>query len=827
VRLVSLSIDKVRGLPDVRLDLGGITSVIWGPNGAGKSGVVDAIDFLLTGRIGRLVGRGTAGISLVKHGPHIDHDVDSAIVTGTIQLDGFPEPVVLKRCMGTPHELECPEEARAELAEIGEVVRRGGLILTRRDILRYVTSEGGTRADEIQELLNLQGVESIREALYRTRTELRRSEKNAGKVVETAKAEVNVTLLGTKFSDEHLLAVINDCRKKFGGKPLDTPKSTVLKQDLSAPTPVGTGESAFNPTLLRKTVENIRQGTRQQVSEEIARTNEELRRRIEDIKSHTALLAELERFDLTKQALRFVDDATIECPVCAASWPKGHLLQHLKERLDTAQEAEAERERINKAAESVADPIRALRANVNSLVTTISDTKLAERLKHERTQLVSWRDEIDKLLTELADPLVGYLDKGAPAEAVARLLAPEKLGTLMAAVEEAVDGEAPSPTAAQTAWDMLTHLEESVRVLEDRIQDLEAAKLHRARSEVQYDEYQKARDAVLQDLYNRVAERFAEFYRILHDHEKNHFIARLQPQGAALNFEVDFLGRGAHPPHALHSEGHQDSMGLCLFLALNEELSRGKVGLIVLDDVVMSVDAGHRKDVCRLLKESFPHMQFVITTHDRTWAKQLKQEQIVDAEHLIEFTNWTVEKGPRVHHQVDLWDAITRALEKEDVPEAAFKLRRGSEDFFESVCDSLRAQVTYNSATQWQLGDWLLAAMAEYRALLQRAQRAARSWENNDAVAELAELGSIRKQVYTRTYVEQWAINASVHYNNWENMSREDFSPVVDAFKDLQDLFKCSTCGGLLQKLPEKGTPEIVKCPCGLVNWNLKQKAAA
>ena len=110
---------------------------------------------------------------------------------------------------------------------------------------------------------------------------------------------------------------------------------------------------------------------------------------------------------------------------------------------------------------------------------------------------------------------------------------------------------------------------------------------------------------------------------------------------------------------------------------------------------------------------------------------------------------------------------------------------------------------------------------------LQRARRAAQSWGNKEALAVFDELESVRKQIYGRTYAEQWAINASVHYNNWENMSHEDFSPVVDAFRDMNSLFLCSSCGGMLEKLPRKGPLEVVKCPCGKVNWNLKQKQAS
>ena len=97
MRLLELSVENVRGLPDLQLKPNGKTLVIWGPNGAGKSGVIDAIDFVLTGRISRLVGAGTGGITLARHGPHIDHDAESAIVTAKLQLEGFADPICIRR----------------------------------------------------------------------------------------------------------------------------------------------------------------------------------------------------------------------------------------------------------------------------------------------------------------------------------------------------------------------------------------------------------------------------------------------------------------------------------------------------------------------------------------------------------------------------------------------------------------------------------------------------------------------------------------------------------------------------------------------------------
>jgi recombinational DNA repair ATPase RecF len=67
-------------------------------------------------------------------------------------------------------------------------------------------------------------------------------------------------------------------------------------------------------------------------------------------------------------------------------------------------------------------------------------------------------------------------------------------------------------------------------------------------------------------------------------------------------------------------------MGLCLYLALSEQLNKGLMNLTILDDVVMSVDADHRRELCHLLAKSFPDQQFIITTHDKTWANQLKRQ---------------------------------------------------------------------------------------------------------------------------------------------------------------------------------------------------------
>jgi recombinational DNA repair ATPase RecF len=194
--------------------------------------------------------------------------------------------------------------------------------------------------------------------------------------------------------------------------------------------------------------------------------------------------------------------------------------------------------------------------------------------------------------------------------------------------------------------------------------------------------FDSAQKAVLGSLYTDIENDFVDNYHTLHDNEKDSFKARIRPEGAGVQMRVDFFGRGTFPPHALHSEGHQDSMGLCLFLALMSKLSGNHVGFTVLDDVVMSVDVDHRRAICDLLLKKFPNRQFFITTHDKAWARHLEKTTVVARQNVLSFRGWTVETGPRWKRE-DLWAQIRELLQGDNIPSAASALRRELEEMFD------------------------------------------------------------------------------------------------------------------------------------------------
>ena len=83
------------------------------------------------------------------------------------------------------------------------------------------------------------------------------------------------------------------------------------------------------------------------------------------------------------------------------------------------------------------------------------------------------------------------------------------------------------------------------------------------------------------------------------------------------------------------------------------------------------------------------------------------------------------------------------------------------------------------------------------------------------------------KEIIERALGEQWLINKTVHFNDWANLGREDFGPVVAAFRELCDnVFACNNegCDSVLRVTLDGAKINGVRCKCGAVNWNLIKK---
>lgn len=820
MKLLELQIKNVRGIKALLLEPKGSSLVIWGPNGAGKSAVVDALDFLLTGNIPRLQGEGTRGISLSQHGPHVD-SVDkpgSVWVAATLELPGLPTPVRFERSMKTPGKLKIQGVDAEKIKDVLALATRRQHSLSRREILRYVTSEGSKRADEIQAVLNLAELETTRKSLVRAQTQADR---------DLAATESALTVIGKGISTrlalpaptpQAILDSINQLRATLGGAPLGDPFDQSIKANLTTAVPDGKPPLP-NPQIIEREISATTELIGPTALAQLSTADLSIRSGLAAITDIARAIHQQEHLDLLRTGHALLDGSGV-CPLCGHEWLPEVLEATVAGRLSDAEELAHALVDIERNTKTITTSAATLRQYVDGF----SETSAQMGLLEDSTKFREWSASLNALVSACERPLERYLKIVGAPDAIEHLFSnAEWKASLQATLHES-GRLVRSVKPEDVAWETLTAVEDNVRQFGLSLRSMaEAKELSEAVRQLAA-AFQQTRDEALSGLYESIRERFVEFYRFIHGADEGKFDAVLKQEGAALRFEVDFYGKGFNPPHALHSEGHQDSMGLCLYLALAEHLTSGIIDLTILDDVVMSVDAGHRRKICTMLKTYFPNRQFIITTHDKTWAKQLQDESLVSSSGYIEFPRWSVDAGPSVETEGGLWDRIGADLDRGDVNGAAARLRNGNERFFETMCAQLRASVVYKSRGDWDLGDYFDATISALRKHLGKAKAAAQSWGHIEASQELAAFDDSFSEALKETKAEQWSVNPAVHFDRWYELSKEDFEPVCNAFRALQEVLHCRECGSKFYVTTKGGEISSVRCACGTVNWNLVAK---
>lgn len=813
MKLLELKIQNIRGIPDLTIKPGGKSIVIYGPNGSGKSGVVDAIDFLLTGQISRLVGEGTKGIDIQKHGPHITCSPEEAVVSAKIDILG--NIVDLSRRIQNPDKLVASANSIDCLDPVLDFASRGMHVLTRRNLLRFITATAGDRSTQIQALLNIAEIEKIRSALKSATGDLKRECSFAERSVKDCEQQIIATAQIPNFDEASILQVVNRSRDILGGGPILRLSAEELKTGIT----YLAQSSAVSISSLQTYMDNIFEALSIESVDNVTSLYAELCDVLTELRSNPDLFIALNRKELIDLGIELIDESG-SCPLCDTPWEPGSLLAYLEKRKKSASDASHFSERINKLAGALVNIFGKLRASLQSIAASIDSLGISD----QSGLLNLWVSNLQSQVGMLGNPISCSFGTSTSNNQFCSLFVPDGSGALLESIKNAITEKSKNITPQQVAWDQLTRLEGDISHLENARSNYSKADLYFQRADILLRCYVLARDAILDKLYNDVRDRFVYFYRQLHIDDESNFDAVIEPKQASLDLKVDFFGYGLHPPHALHSEGHQDSMGLCLYLTIAEKLTSNILDLIILDDVVMSVDSGHRGAICHVLKEAFPDRQFLITTHDETWARQLRTAEVSSASSTVRFYGWSVESGPKLTYSTDMWQQTDDFLEKEDIPNAALSLRRGLGQFFEQVCDSLRAPIPYRSNANWNEGEFGHAAIKQYKALIGAAKNSANARNDKAALERLKIIDEASSSAIHLSQVEFWAVNSSIHYNKWLTLTKNDFRPIVKAFRDLHDVFFCKQCNSLLSLEFDADKPIAIKCRCNVTNWILLGK---
>ena len=804
IKISSLTIRDFRGIRSITLDLGSNNFAVCGPNGSGKSGVVDAIEFVLTGDISRLAGKGTGGLSVKEHGPHVDSTPEYAFVEAEVVIAATGKSATIRRTVKQPKAPMVTPDDPSIRAALAELAAHPEFVLSRREIIKFVLAEPSARSQLVQALLRLDELDTVRANLTKIANAEVRDEKAAIRHAADAGSDFALALGIPKISSAPLLIAVNTRRTTLGLPPLnELTATTSVREGLQPPT--SAAGAAVNKTRMLTELKSARERLEGLATAEFEDALSATRAAVGTLEADVSLLQGANRENMLRAALALYDD---ECPVCGTEFELAEFQTTVTAKLAALSAATAKRQQLENALDPIADALdqaalafKAAANWSNFAKIPIPVAKLAAAAQSKAAAAAALRKllpiEATKESLATAGDISGLRDELAHLDAAAALL--------------------PDPSTQDAAREYLVIAQSK---LESWRKCRKAEVNAKTRAELTSAVSATFGDAItdgLEAIFDAVRSRFGALYRAINHDDESAFDARFKQVPGRLALDVDFYGRGFFPPGAYHSEGHQDGMGLCLYLALTDHLLGQRFSIAVLDDVLMSVDSGHRREFSRLLKTEFPHTQFILTTHDPIWLKHMASEGLVGPKGSARFRKWDVDHGPAEWDTKNVWAEIDSYLALDDVPAAAGALRRYLEYLGEEVCHRLRARVEFRADAQFMLGDTLPHGLVALGDAYKRGRVAAGKWNKPERVEEIKALESAFVDARTAANVDQWQVNTAVHYNSWANLSKPDFIPVVDAYRALVASFHCGDCGGLLRVSPERGPKESVRCSCGTV----------
>lgn len=667
---------------------------VFAPNGSGKSSLVDSFEFFLSAdgtleRLGLRKVNNQAGPEALVHRSAGEAGVES-FVELTVAIDGSEE--IGRRKASGSRRARPPASTKLAAALVVDPIVRGHKL---RSFVEDETAE--QRYESVSNWLRL--------------TPLVTAQRNLRTLRQRVKSSAE--------SEAGLLAVDTRLKKLTGGavsKWNHDPVVAYMTERLAIADPT------LRPELLLKTaqwyvelttrarIENERlglDGLRQIRESLIALASVDPETRLVSGESHAGSFASaatahdaakrleaLERSaaadtllnDLLSEAVKVFKDpesAPEYCPVCTtpiAVSPLGSRVgveRYLLQKLDTIKRYTAAKKSLTDASSSVTSKHKEIVRALRELAPRIEglDPERAKGLKQIAKQLAGWTVgmpvSIDTVVGESA-ALVAVVD--SRIDVILTSQGEHSFSTLKTLADQLID--------LAEEFRMAESLKVELGVLSEELTQQATAVSTAIRAQVQ-----KLLDAVqtdVNDLYRAIQGPTAARVRVELPNEEDLNQQRLQ---LLVDFAPNRLGVA---PSGYLSDSQVHSLALALSSAAVRRFNTA-APFIVLDDVVTSYDADHRRALAALVASELQELQVVLVTHDERFFLYLKDQLSASRWQFKRITALDASYGPRFSDHMVTDDMIANKWANGE--SAANEMRQAEEEWLLRICRDFGAVV--------------------------------------------------------------------------------------------------------------------------------------
>lgn len=636
--------------------------MLFGENGTGKSSIVDAFAFVCERNIGSLKDRSGGNInhlvSVTKQPNDLSVVLETLNSTWQAQLDG--SMISVSPTSGYPD------------------VR----ILRRARITRLIEAQPKDRYNELRAYIEVPGIEA--------------SEKALREAYQTAEREL-------KLQNNAYTQAIQALRSYWikEGNPGDDALSWAKEQKLQNVVTLQSQVQIIGNLIQHIVVLKSKLSASKDKKQHAITTNESYSKAMEEQKEEEKklfsgsanLLAVLEK---TKILLLEISELK-KCPVCDQSVEKKTLLEKIETQI-------IDMNKLTAANNLVEIQTKMLEKAKNTLA--VSDEEFIVQFKLTIDALsspdFSCFEKVDLDLSVFAFPI----EKESQDVIIKRaeLLISSNICSILA------DKLAIRNTIVNRKNAINTYLEQIEKAIkEQKYFNFLVGELKRA-MEIVEAERKNYVTSVLVD----ISQEINRLYTFMHPGENLNLLSLyLKPKvQGSLELLGSFHMQSEVMPQAYFSESHLDTLGLCIFLALAKKYKTNST-IIILDDVVTSVDSSHLERVIELINAECDHFsQTIITTHYRPWRERYRYHQAANAKiDFKELRDWSVERGIHIHSTKLAVDELEIALKAENFERRNVANISGIllERFFDNLTLRYKLKLPRKQTEGYTIGEFLSA----------------------------------------------------------------------------------------------------------------------
>lgn len=769
-----------------KIDLGGKNVVIYGSNGSGKSSFVDAFEYLVqNGKIKHL-SHEFSGRKQVKgiRNTHTPTDTDSEI---NINFNNKKSINIKIQENGTSHITSDPDD----LYNVIQKLNKQSVILRQDELSEFICSQKGEKYSTLLPLLGLDTLENAAQNINSIISTLKKESnidelKNQYNVFENAISKIGLTVNNNNYKN----FVIN-IAKKYISKEVIHVEDVNIELLKSVQKNIENSIAKKEPEqelliLLTQIKETEIKNKHTQYKENYANTRDKINTTIE-----TQINA-LEQSEIYLKEIKGTEQ--IKCPVCGTEFTKESLASHITEELVKLNEIRIANNKLKRSKENFVSTFSSLK--------TICQKDIVKKwlLVKSQTEL---RSSIDQLLSYFSNK-----DKEDFQEEDFLINLDKPIDEITSRIDEETKKVPPSTQQLITdknSIDLIIQIPKFQKIGEEisKVENLlHILELLESNTRIKIQAETKSTIA-------QITSEIQSIWDILHPSDSINEILLYIPDDTdrAIDISLKFWGKDQPSPRNTLSEGHRNSLGLSIFLALSRK-TIGDCEFIILDDIVSSIDIDHRSKIADVLLSKFNDKQILIFTHDRYWYRELK--------HQLNFPNW-----------------IFLSLKPWSSPEEGVQFFNNDQFTFEDVLQTNKDHPNLAGNQIRQIMDVELSIISEKLKIQVEYLRGDRNdrrlcIEFLDRLISKGEKSFYKKNLATSKYelyetpISYWQeckkllLAFSNPASHGDETSQQAIIQLKESCERVLHSFICENCGQYIFYADHKGN---LQCNCGLYKW--------